>query len=109
MMYKSIVGLKIGSSASLAKSISIIRKYQPVSMGEIKDKILTHEYVLVYSRINDKGVKDVIHCYEELVNADIPAELYEGNNEPTTIDLLKNLDKTYDEISVEIDAEDEEL
>ncbi len=31
-----IIGLKIKSAGSVAKCIAIIRKYNPVSMGEIK-------------------------------------------------------------------------
>jgi hypothetical protein len=105
-MRNSIIGLKICDTVSLAKSISIIRKYNPIPMSEIKCQILTNKYVLVYPRIDDQGLKKVINCYKDLTNAGLKAELYEGNDEPTTIELLQNLDRTYDEISDEIDNDE---
>ena len=41
------VGIKIKKTTSIAKSISIIRKYNPVSMAEIKTAIESNEYVLL--------------------------------------------------------------
>ena len=106
---KDIVGLKIRPGDSLAKGISIVRKYKNAPIGEIKREIQENEYVLVYSRIDDRGLKQIIKCYKELTKAGLKAELFEGNDEPTTLELLMNLDNTYDEISDEIDAEDDEF
>ena len=39
------------------------------------------------------------------MNNGIEAEVYELDDEITSIDFLRNLDKTYDEISEEIDAD----
>ena len=106
---KDIVGLKIRPGDSLAKGISIVRKYKNAPIGEIKREIQENEYVLVYSRIDDRGLKQIIKCYKELTKEGLKAELFEGNDEPTTLELLKNLDNTYDEISDDIDAEDDEF
>ena len=46
---KDIVGLKIRPGDSLAKGISIVRKYKNAPIGEIKREIQENEYVLVYS------------------------------------------------------------
>ncbi len=102
-MQNNIIGLKISKYDSLAKCISIIRKFDSGSMSDIKKRILNHEYILQYSRIDGDGLKNIIKCYNALTSSGIFVELYERDDLPTTIELLKNLDKTYDDISDEID------
>ena len=55
------------------------------------------------------GLKKVIACYDELKNNGIKAEVYELDDEITLIDFLRNLDKTYDEISEEINVDSEDM
>jgi len=49
------IALKIISTPSMAKCISIIRKYNPISMGEIKKAIESAEYVLTCPYISHPG------------------------------------------------------
>ena len=63
------------------------------------------------SRKNRQAVEccwlDIIHCYNEFQKLGITPFLYE-HDRPASIDFLKNLSKTYKEISDEIDAEMED-
>lgn len=99
------IGLKVQASVPAAKCISVIRKYDPSPMSVIRDRILRHEYLLVYSYTDRFALKKLIKCYKDLAAQGIEAELYELDDDPTTIDLLENLNRTYDEISDQIDAE----
>ena len=99
------IGLKIGTVSAAAKTIAIIRKYSNDSMGSIKKSIQNKGYVLLFQYTNRFGLKKVIECYDELKNNGIKAEVYELDDEITSIEFLRNLDKTYDEISEEIDAD----
>lgn len=105
-MNKDTIGLKITNSDLMAKSIAIIRKYDNCSVSIIKTRIQHGEYVLVSSYTDRFGLKKVIHCYEDLADAGISAEIFELDDEPTTIEFLRNLDRTYDEVSDEIDSEE---
>lgn len=99
------IGLKIGTVSASAKTIAIIRKYNNDSMGTIKKNIQNRGYVLLFPYTNRFGLKKVIECYDELKSNGIEAEVYELDDEITSIDFLRDLDKTYDEISEEIDAD----
>ena len=65
-------------------------------------------YVLKYSYTDRFGIKAVIQCYEELSKIGVKALLFELDDMPTDIDSLRNLNETYDEISAEIDADNDE-
>lgn len=99
------IGLKIRTISSSAKMIAIIRKYSNSSMGKIKKSIQEREYVLLCSYTDRFGLKKIISCYDELKENGIEAEVYELDDEVTSIEFLRNLNSTYDEISDEIDAE----
>lgn len=60
-----------------------------------------------YDLSSEKGVNNIIHCYNEFQKLRITPSLYE-HDRPASIDFLKNLSKTYKEISDEIDAEMED-
>lgn len=106
-MEKDTIGLKLITQDATAKAIKIIRKYNNIGIGDIKQKIINGEYVLLYSYTDRFGLKKIIRCYEELKTVGVIAKLFELDDEPATIDDLKTLNATYDEISDEIDAEDE--
>lgn len=103
-MENLIIGLKIESYKSFADCAKIIRRFQDYSFAEIKSKIQNHDYILCYACSDDIGVKNVISCYDQLTKVGTDVSLYELNNRPTTIDLIRNRDAMYDEISADIDA-----
>lgn len=102
------VCLKIKKYSSMAKCISILRKYNPVSMAEIKTAIESDEYVLSYEYTSDSGLRKIRRCYDELSKNGIVAEIYEHDC-LTTREFISNLLHTYREIEYEtqeqIDAE----
>ena len=99
------IGLRISTECASAKIISIIRKYRNSSINTIKRSIQERKYVLLYPYTDRFGLKKVIACYDELKKNGIEAEVYELDDEITTIEFLRNLNATYDEISEEIDAD----
>ena len=102
------IGIKIKNAPSMAKCISIIRKYNPVSMGEIKKNIESDNYVLTCSYISHPGVRKIRKCYDELRKAGIEADLYE-DDELTDRELISNLisshRQTEREVREQVDAE----
>ncbi len=103
-----IIGIKIQTTTSMAKCISIIRKYNPVSMGEIKSAIELREYVLTSSTIDSPGIRKIRKCYDELEKAGIDAEIYE-RDELISREIISNLiqshRQTEKEVRAQVDAE----
>lgn len=97
------IGLKIKEYSSIAKCISIIRKYNPLSMSEIKSAIESNNYVLQCKYSNDSGIRKIRKCYDELSKNGIVSEIYE-HDELTTREFISNLLNTYHDISVETEA-----
>ncbi len=95
------IGLVIISANSVAKCISIIRKYNPVSMSEIKTAIEKKAFVFDCDYDNDSGVRKVRGCYDELVKAGATVEIYE-DGDLTTREFISNLLNSYREIDEEI-------
>ena len=65
------IALKVISFNSIAKVISIIRNYNPVSMGGIRTAIENGSYVLEYDFFSHWGVRELRRCYDELTKAGI--------------------------------------
>ncbi len=97
------IAIKIVNPCSLAKCISILRKYNPVSMAEIKTAIESNQYVLSCKYTNDSGIRKIRRCYDELTKNGIKVEIYE-HDELTTREFLSNLLGTYQEIEKETEA-----
>lgn len=97
------IGLIIKSTDSMAKCISIIRKYNPVSIGEIKGAIESRKFVFWCKYTSDSGIRKVRRCYDELVKTGADVEIYE-DGELTTRELISNLIDTYKEIATETEA-----
>ena len=103
------VGIKIPVGSPIAKCVSVIRKLEPtLSISDISSRINSGDYVLSYDYTSSNGIKKIIKCYEDLAKLGISATLYELDDEECSIELIKNLNNMYDEISDEIDAEMEE-
>ena len=97
------IGLIIKSTNSVAKCISLIRKYRPVAMSEIKGDIENGRYVYSCKYSSTSGVRKVRRCYDELVKAGASVEIYE-HGDLTTREFLSNLVDTYHQIEEETDA-----
>ena len=91
------IAIKIAPEASFAKCVKIIRNIESLSIGEIKARIDSGNYVLEYDYCSDSGIKKIIKCYKALSKEGISCELYE-HNRITSIDFLTNLKNTYSEI-----------
>lgn len=100
----SEIGLKIASTTSMATCVSIIRKYNPVSMAEIKDIIDSNKYVLTSSVIDDSGMKKIKKCYDELIRSGATVEIYE-RDEIITPELVSNIINTNLQINLEVQAQ----
>lgn len=101
----STIGIKISSTESFAKVVSIVRKYEPLSISEIKKRVENNSYILTYGYTDDRGLNVLIKCHKELSAAGISTQLFE-HDRPCELQFFKNLSNTYQEISDEIDAED---
>lgn len=100
------VGIKIPQGTPIAKCIPIVRKINPsLSISDINSRIANDEYVLSYDYTDNEGVKCIINCYEQLTKLGIQPRLFELDDEECDIEIIKNLNTMYDEISDEIDAE----
>jgi len=95
------IGLVIKSADSVAKCISIIRKYNPISMVEIKSAIENKTFVFDCDYTNDSGVRKVRRCFDELVKTGATVEIYE-DGDLTTREFISNLLNSYQEIDKEI-------
>ncbi len=104
----SIIGIKINKTNISAKCIMIIKKYQDLSISEIKQKIEKNKYILTCDYIDDNGIKSVLGLYNKLNAEGVNCSLYDHNN-PTTIEFLNNLLNSYEETrkQVEDDIENE--
>ncbi len=102
------IGLKIKSTGSIAKCIAILRKYNPISMAEIKKAIETNNYVLTCSYISHPGVRMIRKCYDELTKAGITVEIYERDR-LTDREYISNLigshRQTEREVAAQVDRE----
>ena len=103
-----ILGLKIKSPSSMAKCISIVRKYNPISMADIKSAIESGNYIYTTTVINHSGVRTLRKCYDELVKSGADVEIYE-RDELITRELVSNLisfhHQTDREVRAQVDAE----
>ena len=105
-MNKDTIGLKISPKEMTAKALFVIRKYDNIALSELKKKVKDNEYILCYSYTDRFGLKKIIQCYEELSKIGVDAQLFELDDIATTINELKTLNNTYDEISDEIDNDE---
>lgn len=104
----SEIGLKVKSVSSMAKCISIIRKYNPVSMSEIRGAIDNNNFIFSSSILDDSGIKKIRKCHDELVKAGCTVEIFE-NDEIISRELISNLINSHrqieQEVQEQIDAE----
>lgn len=100
------VGIKIKSSDKITKCISSIRKYTNLSIGEIKEKIINNEYVMVCGYTDEDGIKSIVKAYKEVTSLGVDAVIYE-HDRVTTVDFLMNLMNMYGDIERDIQEMDD--
>lgn len=100
------VGIKIKSSNKIAKCISSIRKYTNLSIGDIKEKIINNEYVMVCGYTDEDGIKNIVKAYKEVTSLGVDTVIYE-HDRVTTIDFLMNLIDMYGDIERDIQEMDD--
>lgn len=103
-----ILGLKIKSATSMAKCIAIVRKYNPISMADIKSAIEAGNYVFTTTVISHTGVRALRKCYDELIKSGAEVEIFERDT-LITRELISNLisshRQTDREVHFQVDAE----
>lgn len=87
--------------SEINRCIKILRKYCKLSIGEIKEAIISNNYVVECSYVKEEGIVNIIKLYKELCDNNIQAQLYE-HERITNVEFLENLVETYYEINEEI-------
>lgn len=100
------VGIKIKDNDKITRCISSIRKYTGLSIGEIKDKIINNEYVIVCGYTDEDGIKNIVKAYKEITSLGVDVEIYE-HDRITTIGFLMNLIHMYDDIARDMQEMDD--
>ena len=67
------VGIKVISRNEINRCIKILRKYCKLSIGEIKEAIISNNYVVECSYVKEEGIVNII----KLCDNNIQAQLYE--------------------------------
>lgn len=98
----SEIGLKAKKASSMAKTVSIIRKYNKKSMSDIVNAIKSDDYVLKCTVLSHSGVIMIRKCYDELIKVGAEVKIYECD-EPTTRELISNLINSHRQTDHEID------
>ena len=95
------VGIKVISQSEINRCIKILRKYCRLSIGEIKEAIISKNYVIECSYVKEEEITHIIKAYKELRDNNIEAQLYE-HERITNVEFLENLVETYCEINEQI-------
>lgn len=98
---RDTISLIIATTDVPTKCIGIIRKFNPVSLGEIKKCISSHLPILEYDAIDHDGLDNLLSCYSELAAIEIPMIILDGG-EPSSLELMKNLQRSYKETEIEV-------
>ena len=96
--------LKITKYDSIAKCVSILRKYTSASMGEIKSAIESNDFVYHSKHVSHPGVKKLAKCYDELTAAGIEVEIYELGL-LTSREIIGNLIQSHKQTEKEVEEQ----
>lgn len=95
------LALIITSDTLPAKCFSIIRKYNPISIGEIKRRATSNLPILECDAIDHDGLNNLLKCYSELNALNISVAFLDGG-EPSSLELMYNLQKSFTETEAEV-------
>lgn len=97
------LALIITSNTLPAKCFSIIRKYNPISIGEIKKRAISNLPILECDAIDHDGLNILLKCYSELSALGISVSFLDGG-EPSSLELMYNLQKSFTQTEAEVFA-----
>ena len=100
------ISVKVKNDANINKYILIIRKETGKSIAEIKNAIESNKKVMECDYYENDEVISIISVIEKLINAAANVEIYE-NEDISSLEKLKNLINTYEEIEREREELDE--
>ena len=101
------VGLKLSDTVFTAAIAKIIRKYQDLSISQIKQMVSNHQYVYECDIIRAGGIRTLLQFRKELSRAGIKSEPYvEGKM--TNVEYLNNLLISYKHTEVQVEEEMEQ-
>ena len=93
--YDDRIGLIIKSYMSVAKCIAVVRKYNPLAIGEIRRLIETEDYVYSCRYVDDATILRLLrNCLDELSENGATVEIRE-HGRVTTRDFISNLIESY--------------
>ena len=95
-------------SSKKMSEIKIIRKYTNLSIGDIKDKIINNEYVMVCGYTDEDGIKNIVKAYKEVTSLGANVIVYE-HDRVTTVDFLMNLINMYSDIARDMQEMDDSM
>lgn len=84
------IALKVKTYSSIAKVISIIRKYSSISMGEIKFAVEHNQFILEVDCLSISGIRKLRRCYDELLKAGIECDIYDEDEEVISRQIVSN-------------------
>ena len=102
----NIISLKIMKDSNISKYISIIRKATGQSISDIKRAIENNDYAVESDYYDSDELNTLVITAEALVAIGAKLEIYEDDRE-TTIQMVKNLINTYEEIEEEREEMDD--
>ncbi|KHD37941.1 hypothetical protein NL50_00045 [Clostridium acetobutylicum] len=100
------ISVKVQNDGNINKYISIIRKETGKSIAEIKKAIENSDKIIECDYYESEEINRVILVIEYLIKSGAKVEIYEDNS-ISTLEKLKNLVSTYEEIRREREALDE--
>ncbi len=84
------MALKVKAYPSIAKVISIIRKYSSSSMGEIKSAVEHDQLIFEVDYLSISGIRKLRRCYDELLKAGIECDIYDEDEEVISREIISN-------------------
>ncbi len=109
MIYNDTVGIKLKSTESLAQSVKIIRKYIPLSISDIQNRIGSESFLFSCECTDEKGLGLIIKLYNQLTKTGSVLDVYDGDN-ISSIDIIKNMKGSVKETRLSFgDLDDDEI
>lgn len=99
-----IIRLKLSQRKFTATSATVLRKYIDISISDIKNIIMSNDYLMSCDYIDADGIKAILELHRDFNKEDILTVIYEHNT-ITSVDFLNNLLKSYDETADQIERD----
>lgn len=90
MEFNDTVSLIILDATSLAATVKIVRKYLPLSIGDIQKNITEKNPIFICDDTEERDLRKIIKLHKELKKTGCTLEVYEGDD-LTSIENIQNL------------------